>query len=112
MNEKTKLAPKLSGGMKRRLSIAMALVGGAKFILMDEPTSAVDPASRSEIWKVIQETKKERCIILTTQHLTEADHLSDRIGILSHGELLCLGSPHYIKRTFGVGYHLQLSSET
>ena len=95
--------------MKRKLSIGIALVGGARFILMDEPTSAVDPASRSEIWRVIETNKLNRCIILTTQHLREADSLSDRIGILSHGELLCLGSSNYIKRTFGVGYHLTIA---
>lgn len=103
---RTKLPRQLSGGMKRRLSMALALLGYSNLIVLDEPTSGLDPMTRQEVWKIIRKIKENRCVILTTQHLDEADELADRIGIMSHGELLCLGTASYIKRRFGVGYHL------
>ncbi len=86
--------------------MALALLGYSNLIVLDEPTSGLDPMTRQEVWKIIRRIKQNRCVILTTQHLDEADELADRIGIMSHGELLCLGSASYIKRRFGVGYHL------
>ena len=64
--------------------------------------------TRRKVWDLIREIKNERgkCVILTTQHLDEADYLADRIAILSHGSLICLGTPHDVKKKFGVGYHL------
>ena len=86
--------------------MALALLGYSNLIVLDEPTSGLDPMTRQEVWRIIRKIKQNRCVILTTQHLDEADELADRIGIMSHGELLCLGSAGYIKRRFGVGYHL------
>lgn len=71
--------------MKRKLSLAMALVGGSKCIILDEPTSGLDVESRRNIWNLIKSIKKERSIIMSSQHLEEADELSDRIAIMSHG---------------------------
>jgi ATP-binding cassette subfamily A (ABC1) protein 3 len=82
--EKDKLISELSGGSKRKLSLAMALVGDAKIIFLDEPTSGMDAFSRRQIWTILERIKKEkRTIILTTHHLDEAEILADRIGIMS-----------------------------
>lgn len=74
-----------SGGMKRRLSVAISCIGNPKIIFMDEPTTGMDPLSRRQVWKVIQHIKKNRVIILTTHSMEEADVLSDRIGVIADG---------------------------
>uniref|UniRef100_A0A493U0P3 ATP binding cassette subfamily A member 12 n=1 Tax=Anas platyrhynchos platyrhynchos TaxID=8840 RepID=A0A493U0P3_ANAPP len=94
-----KLAGSLSGGMKRKLSIAIALLGGSRVVILDEPTTGVDPCSRRSIWEIISKNKKGRTIILSTHHLDEAEVLSDRIAFLEHGGLKCCGSPFYLKET-------------
>lgn len=71
----------LSGGMKRKLSLAIALCGGSKFVLCDEPSSGLDPTARRELWKVLQNEKKYRTILLTTHYMDEADILADRIAM-------------------------------
>jgi ABC-type multidrug transport system ATPase subunit len=108
---KDTLAKALSGGMKRKLSLAMALVGGSKCIILDEPTSGLDVESRRNIWSLIKSIKKDRSIIMSSQHLEEADELSDRIAIMSHGQLLALDTSLGIKKRFGVGYNLFLEPE-
>ena len=87
---KDKISKNLSGGMKRKLSLAMALVGGSKLIILDEPTSGLDVESRRQVWALIKIIKEGRSIIMSSQHLEEADELSDRICIMSHGKLLAL----------------------
>ncbi|KAM6307367.1 glucosylceramide transporter ABCA12 [Aegotheles albertisi] len=106
-----KLAGSLSGGMKRKLSIAIALLGGSKVVILDEPTTGVDPCSRRSIWEIISKNKKGRTMILSTHHLDEAEVLSDRIAFLEHGGLKCCGSPFYLKERFGDGYHLTLTKK-
>uniref|UniRef100_A0A8C6ZDT4 ATP binding cassette subfamily A member 12 n=1 Tax=Nothoprocta perdicaria TaxID=30464 RepID=A0A8C6ZDT4_NOTPE len=106
-----KLTGSLSGGMKRKLSIAIALLGGSRVVILDEPTTGVDPCSRRSIWEIISKNKKGRTIILSTHHLDEAEVLSDRIAFLEHGGLKCCGSPFYLKETFGDGYHLTLTKK-
>ena len=101
-----KISKTLSGGMKRKLSLAMALVGHSKLIILDEPTSGLDVESRRQVWELIKKIKRGRSIIMSTQHLEEADELSDRICIMSHGKLLALDTPFNIKKQFGVGYNL------
>ncbi|CAD6190862.1 unnamed protein product [Caenorhabditis auriculariae] len=96
-----KLAGTLSGGMKRRLCIGIALIGGSKFVILDEPTAGVDVTARKDIWRLLQRNKTGRTILLSTHHMDEADVLSDRIAILSEGELITLGSSVYLKRRFG-----------
>uniref|UniRef100_A0ABM5EKU5 Glucosylceramide transporter ABCA12 n=1 Tax=Pogona vitticeps TaxID=103695 RepID=A0ABM5EKU5_9SAUR len=110
-NHRHKLAGSLSGGMKRKLSISIALLGGSKVVILDEPTTGVDPCSRRGIWDIISKNRKGRTIILSTHHLDEAEVLSDRIAFLEHGGLKCCGSPFYLKETFGSGYHLTLTKK-
>ncbi len=71
--------------MKRKLSLAMAIVTQPKLLILDEPTSGLDVESRIQIWNLIKEIKKDRSIIMSSQHLEEADHLADRILIMTHG---------------------------
>lgn len=139
-----------AGGMQRKLSVAMAFVGGSRVVFLDEPTSGVDPYSRRSIWDLllkykkgnywnsthhetwnfsirwnqIQVLKKDhihiapslfpylclvgRTVILSTHHMDEADLLSDRIAILSKGQLHCCGSPLFLKSCFGIGFYLTL----
>ena len=94
--------------MKRKLSLAMALIGGSKLIILDEPTSGLDVESRRQVWDLIKHIKTNRSIIMSTQHIEEADELSDRICIMSQGKLLALDTAKNIKKRFGVGYNLLL----
>ncbi|CAG9094857.1 unnamed protein product [Plutella xylostella] len=96
----------LSGGQKRRLCVGIALSGGARVVLLDEPTSGMDPASRRALWHLLQQEKKDRAMILTTHFMDEADYLGDRIAIMSGGKLQCVGSPYFLKKHYGVGYTL------
>uniref|UniRef100_A0A3Q3L4U2 P-type phospholipid transporter n=1 Tax=Mastacembelus armatus TaxID=205130 RepID=A0A3Q3L4U2_9TELE len=101
-------AQNLSGGMQRKLSVAMAFVGGPKVVILDEPTSGVDPYSRRSIWDLLLKYRTGRTVILSTHHMDEADLLSDRIAIISKGQLHCCGSPLFLKNCFGVGFYLTL----
>ena len=85
-------AKKLSGGWQRRLSIAMALISQPKLLFLDEPTLCLDVLARRELWSIIRGLKGKTTVILTTHYLEEAEALSDRIGILSHGMLSALGT--------------------
>jgi energy-coupling factor transporter ATP-binding protein EcfA2 len=98
----------LSGGQKRKLSVAMAFIGSSRVVFLDEPTSGIDPLSRRRVWDVIQRYKKGRVIILTTHHMDEADLLGDRIAILADGRLKCIGTSLALKAKFGIGYHLDM----
>ncbi|CAF3675437.1 unnamed protein product [Rotaria socialis] len=94
----------LSGGMKRKLSVAMAFVGDAKTIILDEPTAGVDPYARRAIWELLLKLKRGRTILLSSHHMDEADVLGDRIAIISNGQLKCCGTSLFLKTTFGEGY--------
>nr|KAG5700800.1 hypothetical protein BaRGS_035003 [Batillaria attramentaria] len=98
----------LSGGMKRKLSVAIAFVGGSQTVILDEPTAGVDPYARRSIWELLLKLRKGRTIILSTHHMDEADVLGDRIAIISHGKLCCIGSSLFLKDRFGSGYYLTL----
>ncbi|KAF0872871.1 ABCA4 protein, partial [Crocuta crocuta] len=101
-------AQDLSGGMQRKLSVAIAFVGGAKVVILDEPTSGVDPYSRRSIWDLLLKYRSGRTIIMSTHHMDEADLLGDRIAILSQGRLYCSGTPLFLKNCFGTGFYLTL----
>ncbi len=88
---------KYSGGMKRRLSIAMALVSDPQVLFLDEPTLGLDPQSRRAIWEHIGHLKGRTTIVLTTHYLEEADALADRIGIIDGGKVVALGTPAQLK---------------
>ncbi len=88
-------AEKYSGGMKRRLSLILALIHDPEIAFLDEPTVAMDPQSRHAVWDFIKELKKQnKTIILTTHYMEEAEDLCDRVGIIDHGKLIALGTPH------------------
>ncbi len=87
-------AEKYSGGMKRRLSLILALIHDPQIAFLDEPTVAMDPQSRHAVWDFIKELKKDdKTIILTTHYMEEAEELCDRVGIIDHGKLIALGTP-------------------
>jgi ABC-2 type transport system ATP-binding protein len=88
---------KFSGGMKRRLSIAMALVSDPQVLFLDEPTLGLDPQSRRSLWEQIAELKGKKTILLTTHYLEEADALADRIAIIDEGKIAALGTPQELK---------------
>lgn len=104
---------KLSGGTKRRVSLASACLGNPQLILLDEPSSGVDPENRRKIWEGIMEIKSpETIIILTTHHLEEAEFLSEDVLIVSKGQLEIRGTPEQIMNRFGVGYSIEISLQT
>ncbi|NWT46350.1 ABCA1 protein, partial [Chroicocephalus maculipennis] len=98
----------LSGGMQRKLSVAIAFVGGSRVVILDEPTAGVDPYSRRSIWELLLKYRKGRTIILSTHYMDEAELLGDRTAIISQGRLCCCGSPLFLKARLGTGYHLTL----
>lgn len=104
------LAKHLSGGMKRKLSVAIALCGKSRTVLLDEPTSGMDPAARRNLWDLILNERMNRTILLSTHFMDEADVLGDRIAIMSRGVLKAIGSPFFLKKSFGIGYNLVSSS--
>ena len=111
--EKTDVLSKaLSGGQKRKLSVAIALIGGSKVVILDEPTSGMDPYSRRSTWSIIQNNREGRIILLTTHFMDEADLLGDRVCIMSAGRLQCAGSSHFLKEQYGVGYHLTVAKKS
>ncbi|XP_070271734.1 phospholipid-transporting ATPase ABCA7 isoform X3 [Myotis yumanensis] len=99
----------LSGGMQRKLSVAIAFVGGSRVVILDEPTAGVDPASRRNIWELLLKYREGRTLILSTHHLDEAELLGDRIAVVAGGHLLCCGSPLFLRRRLGSGYYLRLA---
>ncbi|XP_057304734.1 phospholipid-transporting ATPase ABCA3-like [Hydractinia symbiolongicarpus] len=98
----------LSGGMKRKLNCAIALIGGSETVFLDEPTSGMDPYARRATWDLLQKYRGNKTIVLTTHFMDEADFLGDRIAIMADGELRCCGSSLYLKKRYGVGYHMTL----
>ena len=100
------LAQNLAEGNRRRLSLALGLIGSSKLILLDEPTSGMDFASKKRIWKYLKNIKRDKVIILTTHSLEEAEYLADVIGIMAEGELICCGSPSYLKKKYQCGYNI------
>jgi ABC-2 type transport system ATP-binding protein len=92
-----------SGGMRRRLDLAAALVHNPDVLFLDEPTTGLDPISRARVWQEVQRLNDElgMTILLTTQYLEEADELADRVGIVDHGTLVAEGTPNELKRSIG-----------
>ncbi len=88
---------KFSGGMKRRLSIALALIHNPEVIFLDEPTLGLDPQARRAVWEYIAGLKGDKTILLTTHYMEEADFLADRIGIIDEGKIVALGTPQKLK---------------
>ena len=98
----------LSGGQKRKLCIALALIGNSQLILLDEPTSGMDIIARRALWNFLKSYKKNKIILLTTHSLEEAEYLGDRIGIMNEGFFICSGSSSYLKDKYPCGYNINL----
>uniref|UniRef100_A0A8C4PSS6 ABC transporter domain-containing protein n=1 Tax=Equus asinus asinus TaxID=83772 RepID=A0A8C4PSS6_EQUAS len=107
-NIQDNLAEHLSEGQKRKLTFGIAILGDPQVLLLDEPTAGLDPFSRHQVWSFLKERKADRVILLTTNFMDEADILADRKVIMSNGRLKCAGSSVFLKRRWGLGYHLSL----
>ncbi|XP_015070141.1 ABC transporter A family member 7-like [Solanum pennellii] len=107
-----KQSGKYSGGMKRRLSVAISLIGDPKVVYMDEPSTGLDPASRNNLWNVVKRAKKDRAIILTTHSMEEAEHLCDRLGIFVDGNLQCVGNAKELKARYGGSYVFTMTTSS
>ncbi|ORX44542.1 hypothetical protein BCR36DRAFT_334597 [Piromyces finnis] len=97
-----------SGGMKRRLSMIIATIGDPNVVLLDEPTTGMDPLNRRYVWKFIEKFKKNRCIIVTTHSMEEADALGDDIIIMANGDIKAMGNGVHLKNKFGAGYRISM----
>ncbi|KAJ0411226.1 hypothetical protein ATCC90586_003865 [Pythium insidiosum] len=93
----------LSGGMKRKLSVAISLLGDSSLVFLDEPTSGMDPYSRRSTWEILLNNRQNRVMVLTTHFMDEADILGDRIAIMAEGQLRCCGSSLFLKNRYGLG---------
>lgn len=109
---KDQLAKNLSGGQKRKLSVAIAMIGDSKIVMLDEPTSGMDTSARRRLWEMLKRNKQGRIIILTTHYMDEADILGDRIAIMAEGKVVCTGSSLFLKNRFGVGYNLVIAKNS
>ncbi|KAK4568279.1 hypothetical protein RGQ29_003886 [Quercus rubra] len=107
-----KQAGKYSGGMKRRLSVAISLIGDPKVVYMDEPSTGLDPASRNNLWSVVKKAKQDRAIILTTHSMEEAEFLCDRLGFFVDGSLRCIGNPKELKARYGGSYVFTITTSS
>jgi ABC-2 type transport system ATP-binding protein len=104
-----KIAGTLSGGMQRRLNIALALIHDPEIVILDEPEAGLDPQSRISVRKYIKSLANEKTIILTTHNMDEAERLADRVAIIDHGKLMVLDTPDALKQTVGEGDVLEIT---
>lgn len=111
LEKRTVQARRLSGGMQRRLNLAMALVHDPEIVVLDEPEAGLDPQSRVKVREYIQGLARRATVILTTHNMDEADRVADRVAILDHGELLVLDSPENLKRRVGEGDVVEIGLE-
>ena len=101
LDEARRRVGKYSGGMKRRVSIAMALVTDPKVVLLDEPTVGMDPQARRAVWDFIVELRdRGKTVVLTTHYMEEADELCDEVGIIDHGKLIEFGTPENLREKY------------
>lgn len=91
-----------SGGMKRRLSLAIALLGKPRLLILDEPTVGIDPSLRRKIWKELDTLRKEGCGILITTHVMDEAELTDKVALLLHGEVIAFDTPEQLKKQYQV----------
>ena len=91
--------------MKRKLSVGIALCADSKVVILDEPTSGMDPGARRVIWDLLQKERSSRTILLTTHFMEEADLLGDRIAIMSRGTIRCCGSSLFLKKKYGKNFN-------
>jgi ABC-2 type transport system ATP-binding protein len=105
-------ARKLSGGLQRRLNVAMALVHDPEIVILDEPEVGLDPQSRVKVREYIQSLARVKTVIITTHNMDEADRLADRVAIIDHGKLLELDTPTVLKKRVGEGDVVEIELET
>lgn len=103
-------AAKLSGGNKRKMCVAMAMIGNPNVAFFDEPSAGVDPISRRFLWKCLSASTSTRktAMVLTTHSMNEAESLCSRIGILINGQFVCLDTPKALKEQYGKGYRVNV----
>ena len=99
----------LSGGNKRKLCLAIALLGRPKILYIDEASAGVDPGARRAMWKAIKSEGQGSAVIITTHAMEEAEALSSKLGIMVKGKIKCFGTPNHIKEKFGSGYEIELN---
>ena len=108
LEKRNKLAQTLSGGMKRRLNLALALVHNPEIIILDEPEAGLDPQSRLMVREFVSELANEKTVILTSHNMDEVDRLAKRVAIIDHGKLLLTGTPRNLKKSIGEGDILEI----
>ena len=109
LSPKTKeLGGKLSGGMKRRLNLALALINDPEILVLDEPEAGLDPQSRVLVREYVRSLARRKTVILTTHNMDEAERMADRVAIIDHGRLVALDTPEALKRTVGEGDVLEI----
>jgi len=104
----TQKAGTYSGGMKRKLSVGIALIGHMPMLFLDEPSAAVDAGAKRHLWKVIKNRASDQTVVLTTHSMEEAEALCDRLAIQVKGQLRCLGTPMHLRNRYGYGYQLEI----
>ena len=102
------LCKTLSGGQKRKLCTALALIGNSNIILLDEPTSGMDQISKKALWEFLKSYQRDKIILITTHYLEEAEYLGDRIGIMSDGKFICCGTSSFLKSKYPCGFNINL----
>lgn len=102
-NDLTKRVSGFSGGMKRRLSLAIALLGQPQLLILDEPTVGIDPALRLEIWRELDRMKKDGCGVLVTTHVMSEAEMTDSVALLMDGRIIANDAPAALKQSYGVG---------
>lgn len=98
----------ISFGAKRRLCLAIALIGHSEVLILDEPTYGVDPQHRKRLWEILGTFKGRKTIIMATNSMEAADTLADRIAIIANGRIECYGSKAYLNRRYNIGYDLSM----
>jgi len=101
----------LSGGNKRKLSVAIALIGNPPLIFLDEPSTGVDPQAKRFMWNIVSKIstlKKKSAVIITTHSMEEAEALATKMGIMVDGEFKCFGTSQHIKNKYGTGYEMEI----
>ena len=109
--KRNSLARTLSGGMQRRLNLAMALVHDPDIVILDEPEAGLDPQSRVKVREYIQSLARKKTVIVTTHNMDEAERVADRVAIIDHGELLVLDTPEKLKQSLGEGDLIEIRLE-
>jgi len=108
-------ANNLSGGNKRKMSVAMALLGNPPLVFLDEPSTGVDPQAKRFMWNIVSKVstlRKKSAVIITTHSMEEAEALCTKMGIMVAGEFKCFGSSQHVKDKFGTGYELEIKIRT